>query len=288
MPDRGALDDGDNERRSKYEARWHARRPDLHEAPTTTWRSTKKPMTPPPISSATRSPRREGPRDRKAAATQRSSARLEADLRRHRLFATYNRPNVTLVESGRTRSRRSAHGVRAGGTDHEVEALVFATGFDAITGSSRDRCPRPQRADDEPGMGEGPRPLSVSWRGLPNLFLVTGPGSPSVLGNMVVFDRAACRLITACIAYMRDRGSGPWSRTRRRGELVARVNEIAHGTLYPKADSWYMGANVPGKPRIFMPYSAALGPIARSATTSPPRAMRALRWRARSSAEARP
>ena len=96
--------------------------------------------------------------------------------------------------------------------------------------------------------------------GFPNLFIITGPGSPSVLSNMIVSIEQHVDWIADCIAYMRDRGLEPWKpSTEAEDKWVAHVNEVAHGTLYPQANSWYMGANIPGKPRIFMPYIGGVG-----------------------------
>jgi cyclohexanone monooxygenase len=96
--------------------------------------------------------------------------------------------------------------------------------------------------------------------GFPNLFIVTGPGSPSVLSNMIVSIEQHVDWITDCVAYMRDRGAEVIEATRSaEDKWVAHVNEVAAGTLYPQANSWYMGANIPGKPQIFMPYIGGVG-----------------------------
>ena len=97
--------------------------------------------------------------------------------------------------------------------------------------------------------------------GFPNLFVITGPGSPSVLSNMIVSIEQHVDWITDCMAYMRDRGLDTMeAATDAEDKWVAHVNEVAYTTLYPQANSWYMGANVPGKPRIFMPYIGGVGP----------------------------
>jgi cyclohexanone monooxygenase len=96
--------------------------------------------------------------------------------------------------------------------------------------------------------------------GFPNLFIVTGPGSPSVLSNMIVSIEQHVDWIADCLAFMRDRGFEAMEAEREAEEKwVAHANEVAHTTLYPQANSWYMGANVPGKPRIFMPYIGGVG-----------------------------
>ena len=91
--------------------------------------------------------------------------------------------------------------------------------------------------------------------GFPNLFMITGPGSPSVLSNMMVSIEQHVDWITDCIAYLRSRELDCIEATAEAEDAwVDHVNEVANGTLYPSANSWYMGANIPGKPRVFMPY----------------------------------
>ena len=107
----------------------------------------------------------------------------------------------------------------------------------------------------------GPRTyLGLMSNGFPNLFIVTGPGSPSVLSNMMVSIEQHVDWIAECISYMRDRNCEVMEASRdAEDKWVEHVNEVAHATLYPQANSWYMGANIPGKPRIFMPYIGGVG-----------------------------
>jgi cyclohexanone monooxygenase len=107
----------------------------------------------------------------------------------------------------------------------------------------------------------GPRTyLGLAVAGFPNLFAITGPGSPSVLSNMIVSIEQHVDWIADCIAYMRERGYAAIEATAEAQEMwVAHVNDVGNLTLYPQANSWYMGANVPGKPRIFMPYIGGVG-----------------------------
>lgn len=178
-------------------------------------------------------------------------------------YATFNRPHVTLVDLRDDPIERvTAHGLRAGGKDYELDALVLATGFDAMTGSvakidirGRDQ----QKLNDK--WAAGPRTyLGLMSAGFPNLFLITGPGSPSVLSNMIVSIEQHVDWIADCLAFLRERKLATIEATRKaEDDWVAHVNEVAHGTLYPQANSWYMGANVPGKPRIFMPYIGGVG-----------------------------
>ncbi|MBW7970731.1 NAD(P)/FAD-dependent oxidoreductase [Bradyrhizobium sp. BR 10289] len=178
-------------------------------------------------------------------------------------FATFNRPNVSLVDiKANPIEEITANAVRVAGVDHEVDALVMATGFDAMTGSVA--------KIDITGRGgltlnrkweEGPKTyLGLMSAGFPNLFIITGPGSPSVLSNMIVSIEQHVDWIADCLLHMRQNGLATMEAGREAEEKwVAHVNEVASGTLYPQANSWYMGANIPGKPRIFMPYIGGVG-----------------------------
>jgi cyclohexanone monooxygenase len=108
---------------------------------------------------------------------------------------------------------------------------------------------------------EGPRTyLGLMSAGFPNLFVITGPGSPSVLSNMIVSIEQHVDWISDCLAWMRDNGVAAMEATKTAEDRwVEHVNEVAYTTLYPQANSWYMGANIPGKPRIFMPYIGGVG-----------------------------
>jgi cyclohexanone monooxygenase len=109
---------------------------------------------------------------------------------------------------------------------------------------------------------EGPKTyLGLMSAGFPNLFIITGPGSPSVLSNMMVSIEQHVDWIADVVAYMRDRKLDAMEAEQgAEDKWVAHVNEVAYSTLYPQANSWYMGANIPGKPRIFMPYIGGVGP----------------------------
>ena len=226
MPDRGALDDGDNERRAQIRGALAARRPHLHvglQQPRARQGGERHRRR---ISSARRS--REivkDPDDRKAAAAEQPSDRHQAHLRRHRLFRDLQ---PAERHAGRhqvqTRSRRSpTTRVRVGGKDYEVDALVLATGFDAMTGSvAQDRHPRPRRPDAEPRNGrKGPRTyLGLMSAGFPNLFIITGPGSPSVLSNMIVSIEQHVDWIADCIGlHARARPRHHRGDGRRRGQM---------------------------------------------------------------------
>jgi cyclohexanone monooxygenase len=112
----------------------------------------------------------------------------------------------------------------------------------------------------------GPRTyLGMMTAGFPNLFMITGPGSPSVLSNMIVSIEQHVDWVTDCIAFLRTRQMDCVEATVAAEDAwVDHVNEVAFGTLYPSANSWYMGANIPGKPRVFMPYIGGVGAYRRT------------------------
>jgi cyclohexanone monooxygenase len=178
-------------------------------------------------------------------------------------YETFNRENVELVDlRAEPIESVTATGLRTSAGEYELDVLVLATGFDAITGAIL-------RIDVQ---GTGGRSLREDWaagphtllglamHGYPNLFTVTGPGSPSVLGNVVVSIEQHVEWIAEHLVHLRDNGL---TRTEARFDdqerWVVRVNEVASQTLMTKAASWYIGANVPGKPQVFMPYAGGFG-----------------------------
>jgi len=178
-------------------------------------------------------------------------------------YETFNRDNVTLVDL------RSApidavtpRGLRTRNAEYELDSIVFATGFDAMTGALLNVDLR-GRAGGTLGRkwAEGPRSyLGIAIAGFPNLFTITGPGSPSVLSNMIVSIEQHVDWIAGCLAHLRARNLAAIEATVDAEEAwMAHVSEVGNATLYPLANSWYMGANVPGKPRIFMPYVGGVG-----------------------------
>jgi cyclohexanone monooxygenase len=172
-------------------------------------------------------------------------------------FETYNRSNVHLVDlQSAPIEAITPGGIRTSDAKYDLDCIVFATGFDAMTGTLLKM--------DIQGRGgvtlrekwaAGPRNyLGLSVPGFPNFFTVTGPGSPSVLTNMVVAIEQHVEWITDCIEFMRDHGHGFIEATQAsEDEWVEHVNAVAASTLYPTCTSWYLGANIPGKPRVFMP-----------------------------------
>src|SRR6202166_5185445 len=263
MPDRGALDDGDNERRSKYQARWD--RGGL------TFMSVYNNLA---LDRAANDTAADFVREKIAEIVRDPETAKRLQPNNHPIgskricidtdyFATFNRPNVTLVDMRTSPIEEiTANAVCTKAGDYEVDALVLATGFDAMTGSvakidirGRDGQTLNQK------WAEGPKTyLGLMSAGFPNLFIVTGPGSPSVLSNMMVSIEQHVDWIADCVAWMRGRGLASMEANKEaEDQWVAHVNEVAHTTLYPQANSWYMGANIPGKPQIFMPYIGGVG-----------------------------
>jgi cyclohexanone monooxygenase len=173
-------------------------------------------------------------------------------------YATFNRDNVSLVDlTEEPIEAITPAGVRTSQREYAVDAIVYAIGFDAMTGAlgKIDIRGRGGAALKE-AWAAGPRTyLGLMIAGFPNLFIVTGPGSPSVLCNMAVAIEQHVDWIADCIGYLGQRQLGAIEPTEAaQDEWVAHVNEVAEGTIFPHANSWYLGANVPGKPRVFMPY----------------------------------
>ena len=178
-------------------------------------------------------------------------------------FETYNRPNVTLVDVRNAPIEAlTEHGLQQGGRAFAFDAIVFATGFDAMTGALAKVDIRGRGGAELAEEWEaGPKTyLGMMSAGFPNLFMVTGPQSPSVLSNMMVSIEQHVDWMTNCIAHMEQAGHATIEPTATaQEEWVAHTNEVAYSTLYPKAASWYMGANIPGKPRVFLPYIGGVG-----------------------------
>lgn len=179
-------------------------------------------------------------------------------------YETFNRDNVTLVDLRATPIETlTEHGLRTHEAEYRLDALIFATGFDAMTGAllamdirGRNGCSLREAWADGPHTY-----LGLASAGFPNLFLITGPQSPSVFTNMVMSIEQHVDWIADCLAYLRARdircieASAP-----AQVQWEAHVAAVADATLMPQADSWYVGANVPGKPRVFMAYLGGLGP----------------------------
>ncbi len=189
-------------------------------------------------------------------------------------YETFNRDNVSLVDISTTPIERiTERGIVVDGVEHEVDAIVYATGFDAMTGSIlkvdiRGRGGRPLREAWEAGPLTY---LGVATAGFPNMFMVTGPGSPSVLTNMIVsIEQHVEWICDAITRVLHDGHATIEADADAQEDWVRHVNAIAGMTLYPSCNSWYLGANVPGKPRVFMPllgfpaYAARCNQVAES------------------------
>ncbi|CAI8191426.1 MAG: Phenylacetone monooxygenase [Alphaproteobacteria bacterium] len=178
-------------------------------------------------------------------------------------YETYNRENVSLVNLRRTPIETiTENGIETSDGAREFDAIVYATGFDAMTG--------PLLRVDIRGRGgkrlvdawiDGPRSyLGIAIHGFPNLFTITGPSSPSVLSNMLVSIEQHVDWVSDCIAWMNENGKTaiePSDAAER--DWAEHTAHLAGMTLFPQADSWYMGANVPGKPRMFLAYVGGVG-----------------------------
>ena len=173
-------------------------------------------------------------------------------------YDTFNRDNVTLVQLGEKGVERiTADGLIADNSEFELDDLVLATGFDAMTGAlgKIDIQGRDGQTLRE-AWAAGPRTyLGLMSHGFPNLFTITGPGSPSVLSNMLPTIEHHVDWIAGCLSDIRKRGAAVIeAEMEAQDKWVAHGNEIASRTLRYTCSSWYLGANVPGKPRVFMPY----------------------------------
>ena len=178
-------------------------------------------------------------------------------------FETFNKDNVSLVDIRSTPIQEITEaGVKTSVAEYKLDALIYATGFDAITGAILN-------IDIQTSSGltlaekwhAGPLTyLGLMTAGFPNLFMVTGPGSPSVLSNVIVSIEQHVEWISDCIQHLTANSCAQIEATQAaENNWVAHVNQLASATLFLNANSWYLGANVPGKPRVFMPYVGGVG-----------------------------
>ncbi|QPF84714.1 NAD(P)/FAD-dependent oxidoreductase [Bradyrhizobium genosp. L] len=173
-------------------------------------------------------------------------------------FETYNLPHVKLVDvSTNPIERFTTDGIVVDGKDYKFDAIVSATGFAAMTGSF----------DKIAITGRGGRTLAEKWRagpraylglaseGFPNLFMITGPGSPSVLASMIQAIEQHVDWLADCLGHLRDVGATTIEAEREDEDAwVAHVNDVSTVSLRSTCSSWYVGTNIPGRPRVFMPY----------------------------------
>ena len=178
-------------------------------------------------------------------------------------YETYNRDDVTLVDIRHAPIQEiTRKGIRTEDGEYELDVIVFATGYDAMTGTffkidiqGKNDLPLKEK------WAEGPQTyLGLTSAGFPNMFMITGPGSPSVLSNMPVTIEQNVEWISDLIEHAREHDVAVIEADAdAEAAWVAHVAEMAEMTLFPLADSWYLGANIPGKPRVFMPYPGGLG-----------------------------
>jgi cation diffusion facilitator CzcD-associated flavoprotein CzcO len=178
-------------------------------------------------------------------------------------YETFNRENVTLVDLKAAPIQEiTPHGVRTADAEYEVDTIVYATGFDAMTGTL---FKLGIRGRDGLGLQEkwahGPHSyLGVATHGFPNLFMITGPQSPSVLSNMPVSIEQHVDWITDCLRNLREKGLDTIEPLpEAEDDWVEHHNEVTQTTLLPRANSWWVGANIPGKPRNLYPYVGGVG-----------------------------
>ena len=178
-------------------------------------------------------------------------------------YQTFNEAHVRLVDLRATPiTDIVAAGIRTPATTYELDSIVFATGYDAVTGAlDRIDIRGPGGRALKEKWSEGPRTyLGIMTAGFPNLFFITGPGSPSVLTNVVVAIEQHVDWIARCLQHMQTRQLGVAEPTASAEDAwVERVNQVAAGTLFPSTKSWYMGANIPGKPAVFLPFVGGFG-----------------------------
>jgi len=173
-------------------------------------------------------------------------------------FETYNLPHVSLVDISQSPIERFTNeGIVANGTEYPVDVIVCATGFTAMTGSfERIRITGRKGMTLTEKWNAGPRTyLGLSSAGFPNLFMITGPGSPSVLASMIQAIEQHVDWMVDCIGHMGDIGAQTIEpQLPYEDDWVDHVNDVADVSLRSTCSSWYVGANVPGQPRVFMPY----------------------------------
>jgi cyclohexanone monooxygenase len=177
-------------------------------------------------------------------------------------FETFNRPNVHLVDVRESPIEEiTPSGVRAGGIEHELDVIVFATGFDAFTGSflridirGRDGVRLGDRWADGPTAY-----LGLGIAGFPNLLTVNGPCNPAVLTNVPATIEHDVEWIADCVEHLERHAIDAIEPTEEAERAwVQHTADVVEGTLYLKADSWWLGANIPGKPRVFMAFAGGL------------------------------
>ena len=177
-------------------------------------------------------------------------------------YEIFNQANVDLVDVRSAPIQEiTENGIKTTDNEYELDAIAFATGFDAMTGAMKEiNISVDGGTNIEEQWGDGPQTyLGLMVARLPNMFMITGPQSPGVKSQMILSIEWHVNWIAECLAHMincdHTRVMAKEDAQRR---WVDHVREVANSTLYPLANSWYMGANIPGKPRVFMPYVAGV------------------------------
>lgn len=177
-------------------------------------------------------------------------------------YEVYNQDNVALVDINEAPIHRlTADGLVAGDNEHEFDVIIMATGFDAMTGALNAMEIRNGDTTLKEKWAHGPCTyLGLMSAGFPNLFTITGPQSPSVLSNVVTSIEQHVGWIARALEHLRGHGyTRMEARVENEDGWVAATNDLADMTLFPQAASWYMGANIPGKQRVFMPFVGGVG-----------------------------
>ena len=173
-------------------------------------------------------------------------------------FETFNMPHVKLVDVSKTPIERfTAQGIEVNGVEYPLDTVVCATGFAAMTGSfDKIRIIGRNGLTLSEKWRAGPRAyLGIASAGFPNLFMITGPGSPSVLASMIQAIEQHVDWLADCMGHMRDVGATSIEAILKDEDAwVEHVNDVSTGSLRSTCSSWYVGANIPGRPRVFMPY----------------------------------
>ncbi|MBT6305987.1 MAG: NAD(P)/FAD-dependent oxidoreductase [Rhodospirillaceae bacterium] len=177
-------------------------------------------------------------------------------------YEIFNQSNVKLVDVKSAPIQEiTPNGIKTTESEYQLDAIAFATGFDAMTGAIKEIDVRVDGGTTiEEQWDSGPRTyLGLMVAGLPNMFMITGPQSPGVKSQMILSIEWHINWVANCLSYMRDNNyTRVAAEVKAQQQWVDHVREVADSTLYPLANSWYMGANIPGKARVFMPYVAGV------------------------------
>jgi cation diffusion facilitator CzcD-associated flavoprotein CzcO len=177
-------------------------------------------------------------------------------------YQAFNRDNVTLVDCiNEPIVEITEKGIRTGAREIELDVIIAATGYDGLTGAmlAMDVKGREGRSLREKWAGGAHSYLGLMMEGFPNLFLIAGANGPSALANFVLLNEQNADWICDCVGYMEEKGHRsvePIAEAEDR--YMTLVSDIAKRSLMPKANTWYVGANIPGKPRFFPIFAGGL------------------------------